>query len=268
MKSAIWLPLFNDLADPRIVSRIAVAAEEAGWHGLFVWDHMLWQAPVESVADPWVTLSAAAALTETIRIGPMVTPLARRRPAKVARESAALDLLSGGRMVLGVGLGSDRFGEEFSRFGEETDERVRAAMVDESLTILKQAWTGTPVRHLGRHYRIDDVTFLPRPQQRSIPIWIAGFPGNAKPLRRAARFDGYFPVNLEHPEQLSEAVESVTAQRADHTAPYDVVIPLPPGADVAPYAAAGATWWATDFDHPQALAVDTVLGVIKDGPVP
>ncbi len=105
----------------------------------------------------------------------MVTPLARRRPAKVARESAALDLLSAGRLVLGVGLGSDRFGEELGRFGEETDGRVRAAMIDESLTILKRAWTGTPVRHRGHHYRIDDVTFLPRSQQPSIPIWVAGF---------------------------------------------------------------------------------------------
>jgi alkanesulfonate monooxygenase SsuD/methylene tetrahydromethanopterin reductase-like flavin-dependent oxidoreductase (luciferase family) len=173
-----------------------------------------------------------------------------------------------GRLVLGVGLGSDRFGEEFSRFGEETDERVRAAMIDESLTILKRAWTGTPVRHRGHHDRIDDVTFLPRPQQPSIPMWVAGFPGNAKPLRRAGRYDGFFPVNLEHPDQLAEAVESVTAQRVDVTTPYDVVIPLPPGADIAPYAAAGATWWATDFDRPHSLTVDTVLGVTRDGPAP
>jgi hypothetical protein len=122
--------------------------------------------------------------------------------------------------------------------------------------------------HRGHHYRIDDVTFLPRPQQPSIPMRVAGFPGNAKPLRRAGRYDGFFPVNLEHPDQLAEAVESVTAQRVDVTTPYDVVISLPPWADIAPYPAAGATWWATDFDRPHSLTVDTVLGVTRDGPVP
>ncbi|OKH77879.1 luciferase [Mycobacterium sp. SWH-M3] len=266
MKSAVWLPLFDELADPRVVARLAVAAEEAGWDGLFVWDHLCWRPPVRSVADPWVTLAAVAALTQTIRIGPMVTPLARRRPAKVARETAALDILSGGRLVLGAGVGSDAFGAEYSRFGEETDDRVRAAMLDESLAILEQAWAGAPVHHRGEHFRVDDVTFLPRPQQSSIPVWIAGFPGNTKPLRRAARYDGFFPVNLEHPDQLAEAIDSVMRLRQNRTEPYDVVVPAPPGSDVSPYAAAGATWWATDFEQPHDLTPDTVLGVIQDGP--
>lgn len=267
MKSAVWLPLFNDLADPRLVARLAVAAEEAGWHGLFVWDHVCWQPPVQSVVDPWVALAAAATMTQNIRIGPMVTPLARRRPAKVARETTALDILSGGRLVLGAGVGSDRYGGEYSRFGDESDDRLRAAMLDESLTILEQAWTGTPVRHRGEHYRVDDVTFLPRPHQPSIPIWIAGSPGKTNPLRRAARHDGFFPVNLEHPDQLAEAVDSLTTMRATNTVPFDIVVPLPPGTDVTRYAAAGATWWATDFEHPHDLKLDTVLGVIRDGPV-
>ena len=99
-------------------------------------------------------------------LGPMVTPLARRRPVKVARETAALDLLSKSRLVFGVGLGGERFGEEFSKTGEELDDRVRGEMLDEGLEILTAAWSGEPVNHHGKHYLIDDVQFLPRPVQR------------------------------------------------------------------------------------------------------
>src|SRR6266542_403809 len=119
LRSALWLPTFDELADPAIVARLAAEAEEAGWHGVFVWDNLLWPAPVRQVADPWITLAAIATATERLRLGPMVTPLARRRPTKVARETATLDRLSGGRLTLGVGLGSDRFAHELSATGEE-----------------------------------------------------------------------------------------------------------------------------------------------------
>jgi alkanesulfonate monooxygenase SsuD/methylene tetrahydromethanopterin reductase-like flavin-dependent oxidoreductase (luciferase family) len=155
---------------------------------------------ITSVADPWITLAAIATATESLTFGPMVTPLARRRPVKVARETATLDRLSGGRLVLGAGLGDDRFGNEFSKTGDELDARVRAEMLDEALAILPTAWSGQPVRHRGKHYTVDDITFHPQPVQPTIPIWIAGFPRNAAPLRRAARFHGYFPVNLKSPE--------------------------------------------------------------------
>jgi Luciferase-like monooxygenase len=115
LRSALWLPIFDSLADPAVVARLAAEAEEAGWHGVFVWDHLRWRAPVRQVADPWITLAAIATSSKQVRLGPMVTPLARRRPAKVARETATLDRLSGGRLTLGVGLGSDRFGSELSR---------------------------------------------------------------------------------------------------------------------------------------------------------
>ena len=136
---------------------------------------------------------------------------ARRRPAKVARETATLDLLSGGRLTLGVGIGSDRFAREFSKTGEQLDDRARGQMLDEALEILTAAWTGEPVHHHGDHYTVDDIEFLPRPVQRpGVPVWIAGFPGNVKPMRRAARYDGFFPVNLEHPDQLAEVVATIT----------------------------------------------------------
>lgn len=266
MHSALWLPIFDELADPVVVARLAAEAEEAGWHGFFVWDHVRWREPVVDVADAWITLAAVASATERLRIGTMVTPLARRRPAKVAKETATLDRLSGGRLTLGVGLGSDRFGEEFSRYGEELNDRVRAQMLDESLAILTAAWSGEPVRHHGEHYTVDGVAFRPRPvQEPGIPIWAAGFPGNKAPMRRAARLDGFFPVNLdEHPDKFAEAVAAVTELR-DSDGPYDIVAALPPGTDLAPFAEAGATWWLASFDW-NATSVDTVRGVLRDGP--
>jgi alkanesulfonate monooxygenase SsuD/methylene tetrahydromethanopterin reductase-like flavin-dependent oxidoreductase (luciferase family) len=264
MRSALWLPLFDELADPVVIARLAAEAEEAGWHGMFVWDHVRWREPVVEVADAWITLAAIASATSSIQLGPMVSPLARRRPVKVARETATLDRLSGGRLVLGVGLGSDRFGEEFSKTGDQVDDRIRAQMLDESLAILDAAWSGQPVHHHGEHYIVDGITFLPRPVGH-IPVWAAGFPGNTKPMRRAARLDGFFPVNLESPDQLAHAVGMVTELREDPAAPYDFAIALPAGADLAPYEKAGATWWLAEFDW-DAVSVDRVRGVLRDGP--
>jgi alkanesulfonate monooxygenase SsuD/methylene tetrahydromethanopterin reductase-like flavin-dependent oxidoreductase (luciferase family) len=266
LRSALWLPIFDELADPLAVSRLAAEAEAAGWHGCFVWDHLAWRSPVRQVTDPWITLAAIATSTEHLRIGPMVTPLARRRPAKVARETAALDRLSNGRLTLGVGLGSDRFAQELSRTGEQVDDRRRGQMLDEALRILGGAWSGEPVHHDGEHYTVDGVQFLPRPVQRpGVPVWVAGFPNNAKPLRRAARHDGFFPVNLEHPDQLAESVAAIEALRPDRSAPYDVAVALAPGTDPAPYLRAGATWYLTEFE-PEGLSIDRVRGVLRDGP--
>jgi alkanesulfonate monooxygenase SsuD/methylene tetrahydromethanopterin reductase-like flavin-dependent oxidoreductase (luciferase family) len=269
MRSGLFLPLFDELADPAVVARLSVEAEEAGWHGVFVWDHVRWREPVEAVADPWITLAAIAASTGRVRLGPMVTPLARRRPVKVARETATLDRLSGGRLTLGVGLGSDQFGGEFSVTGEELDERRRAQMLDESLDILTDAWSGEPVQHWGEHYTVDGMRFLPRPVQRpGVPVWVAGFYGKPRPLRRAARYQGFMPVNLDGPHQFAQIVADLSALRqAAGTAaqPYDVVAVLPPGSDPAPYAMAGATWWLVEFPAHGSTA-DLVRAVIRDGP--
>jgi Luciferase-like monooxygenase len=234
-QSGLWLPLFDELADPVAVARVAAEAEEAGWHGVFVWDQLRWPRPVRQVTDPWISLAAIA--TEQVRLGPMVTPLPRRRPAKVARETATLDGLSGGRLTLGVGIGSDRFAGELSKTGEELDDRLRGRMLDDSLQILRAAWSGEPVHHRGEHYTIDGVQFLPRPVQRpGVPVWIAGFPGNVKPLR------------------------------GDTTAPYDIVVGLAVGVDPAPFASAGATWWHPEF-APDSVSLDAVRGVLGDGPM-
>src|SRR5215203_2459422 len=225
MRSGLFLPLFDALAEPAGVARLSAEAEEAGWHGVFVWDNLRYQEPVVDVADPWITLAAMATATERIRLGPMVTPLARRRPAKVARETATLDRLSGGRLILGVGLGGDQFAGEFSKTGEQVDDRARGQMLDEALAILVAAWSGEPVNHRGKHYLINDVQFLPRPMQRPrIPVWAAAFAGNLKPLRRAARYDGFFPVNLEGVDEFARAVATVRELRGNNRAPYDIAV--------------------------------------------
>ena len=185
---------------------------------------------------------------------------------KVARETATLDWLSGGRLTLGVGIGGDSFAHEFSKTGEQLSERARGQMLDEALEILTTAWSGEPVHHHGDHYTVDDIQFLPRPVQRpGVPVWIAGFPGNVKPMRRAARYDGFFPANLEHPDQLAEIVAIVAELRVDATAPYDIVVGLPVGVDPAPYVEAGATWWLPEFS-PEALSLDGVRGLLRQGP--
>jgi alkanesulfonate monooxygenase SsuD/methylene tetrahydromethanopterin reductase-like flavin-dependent oxidoreductase (luciferase family) len=266
-RSGLFVPLFDELADPLVVARLTAEAEEAGWDGFFVWDHVRWRPPVVDVADPWITLAAMATATERIRLGPMVTPLARRRPVKVARETATLDRLSGGRLTLGVGLGSERFGNELTITGEELDDRRRARMLDESLQILTAAWSGEPVHHEGEHYTVGGMRFLPRPVQRpGVPIWVAGYAGNTKPLRRAARHEGFFPVNLEHPDQLAEIVAAITTLRGqlgiDVAEHHDIVAEIDPGHDPAPYAAAGATWCLVAFPW-EIVTIDRVRGVIR-----
>jgi alkanesulfonate monooxygenase SsuD/methylene tetrahydromethanopterin reductase-like flavin-dependent oxidoreductase (luciferase family) len=270
MRSGLFLPLFDSLADPAVVARLAREAEEAGWDGIFLWDHIRWREPVRAVGDTQVTLAAIAAATERIRFGPMVTPLARRRPAKVARETAALDVLSGGRLTLGVGLGSDHFASEFSITGEELDDRRRARMLEEALEILKAAWSGEPVRHRGEHYTVDSMRFLPRPVQRpGVPVWVAGFPGKSRPIRRAAHCDGFFPINLESPDQLAEIVADVGALREEAgrapDEPYEVIAALEPDTDPGPYHEAGATWWLRGPEW-EGITVDQVRGVIREGP--
>jgi alkanesulfonate monooxygenase SsuD/methylene tetrahydromethanopterin reductase-like flavin-dependent oxidoreductase (luciferase family) len=270
MRSGLFLPPFDALADPGVVARLSAEAEEAGWHGVFLWDNLRYEEPVVDVADPWIMLAAMAMATERVRLGPLVTPLARRRPAKVARETATLDRLSGGRLTLGVGLGSDRFASEYSMTGEELDDRRRAGMLDESLEILAAAWTGETVHHRGEHYTVDGMRFMPRPVQRpGVPVWVAGYYGKPRPLQRAARYQGFFPLGLDHPEQVAEIVAALAALRRDAARdpaePYDIVVALEPGDDPAPYAAAGATWWLVSFPW-DAPSVDQVQAVIREGP--
>jgi alkanesulfonate monooxygenase SsuD/methylene tetrahydromethanopterin reductase-like flavin-dependent oxidoreductase (luciferase family) len=214
VRHALFLPPFNALADPHALIELALAAEEAGWDGFFLWDHLL--RPVDEsreVLDPWIVLAGIAARTQRIIIGPMVTPLVRRRVQKLARETVTLDHLSRGRLVLGVGLGVDS-GRELSAFGEPVDARARGDHTDEAIVALHGLWSGEPTTLRGDHVHVDDVTFLPRPvQQPRIPTWFAARGDAVRPARRAGRHgDGLFPIEVDR-SQLGRMLDAVVAER-------------------------------------------------------
>ena len=197
-RRGLFLPPFDVLADPRLVAELAVEAEDAGWDGVFVWDHLLYSAPVTAISDPWICCAAIAAATSRIEFGPMVTPLTRRRPQVLARQAAALDQLSDGRLVLGFGLGDDGRVGELSRFGEEVEPKARAARLDEGLELLRRLLSGGDVDHDGTHFAARGVEFQPSATRPGgIPFWIGGRWPNAAPLRRAARYDGAFVISYD-----------------------------------------------------------------------
>ncbi len=242
MLHALYLPPFGEFADPHVTVELAVAAEEAGWDGIFLWDHM-WRRPSEylEVADTWITLAAIASVTQRLRLGPTITPLSRRRPHKVAREAVTLDHLSDGRLTLGVGLGVNT-GGELERFGECAEERVQAERLDEALEVILGLWSGEEINHHGRHFTADHIRFLPTPVQRPrIPIWGATTgTGSAKPLRRAARLDGLFPVNTTH-DQLATMLDVVAEERGSLDG-FDVAMLAFPDTDLEVLARTGVTW--------------------------
>lgn len=228
----IFVAPFDELMEPRLLAELAGCAERRGWDGFFLWDHVLYRPPVRAVADPWVALSAIAYATERIRLGTLVTPISRRRVHKLARETVTLDHLSGGRLILGVGLGSSGTGE-IERFGEVADPRERARILDEGLGELSDYWAGG---------------LEPPPVQRPrIPIWVAGRWPSRKPLCRAARWDGFFPIELPNPDALATLVAELRELGAGNGAPFDLVAEISPGDDPSPWHAAGATWVLTSF---------------------
>jgi alkanesulfonate monooxygenase SsuD/methylene tetrahydromethanopterin reductase-like flavin-dependent oxidoreductase (luciferase family) len=242
VRRAVYVAPFGELADPRALADVAAACEHAGWDGVFVWDHV-WRPEqrASEVGDAWISLAAMAGATERVRLGPMVVPLARRRPQVVARASVALDRLSGGRLTMGVGLGVDT-GGELARFGEEVDPRRRAERLDEAIDVLRALWSGEPVTHRGQHYLADDVRFRPVPLQPRLPIWGAAWGGSpgTRPVRRAARLDGLFPWQVS-PEQLREMVSLVATERGSLEG-FDVAAVSNDPRTSASMVAAGATW--------------------------
>jgi alkanesulfonate monooxygenase SsuD/methylene tetrahydromethanopterin reductase-like flavin-dependent oxidoreductase (luciferase family) len=258
-RRGLFVAPFDPLADPRVVGDLAATAEKSGWEGFFVWDHLQYGERVTAIADVWTCCAAVAMRTERLLFGPMVTPLARRRPQVLGRQAASLAVLSGGRFVLGLGLGDDGLGE-FSSFGDEPDPRVRGRMLDEGLEVLTALLSGKPVEHDGAHYAARDVCFHPAP---AVPIWLAGRFGNRAPLRRSVRHDGFFVIDLERPEDLDE----VTAGLAEHSpAPgFEVVVDLRPSQDPAPWLERGASWVLTRIG-PFDLDLAEARRIIEAGP--
>ena len=230
------ISLSGDLADPGLVANVALAAEAAGWDAVFVWDH-LWNRTLVPFADPFVTLAAIAVATERVLIGTMVTALPRRRPQLVAQATTSLDRLSGGRMVLGLGLGVDSYGE-YSVFDEPaTDDRARAAALDAGIVLLDEMLAAAPVSGAGGR-----VTTPAGVQQPRVPIWIAGRSGLGAGPRRVRRHDleGLALVGADDwtPEHVTGAL------RAGELAAGTIDVALVGGThpDPAALAAAGATW--------------------------
>jgi hypothetical protein len=263
--------------DARTAADLAIELERAGWDGIFVAE------PVWGI-DAWVALAACAMVTEHIKLGTMLTPPSRMRPWKLASETATLDNLSGGRVILSVGLGAPDAG--FPHFGEIVDRKTRAELLDESIEIITGLWKGTPFAHRGNHYTIDTgeefPTGAPPPpaQEPRIPIWVVGaWPGvesgRPRPLRsmaRVAKYDGLIPSARDPggdfrqatPDEVREMKAWLNERRGGR--PIDVIVEgeTPLGdADaarrvVAPYRDAGATWYIEAMwsapDHEAVLA--------------
>ena len=257
VRFAAGVPNVGPFGDPLVLTDLAVAAEDSGWDGFFIWDHLLYRDQSWPVADPTVVIAAVAARTSRIRFGVLMNQLARRRVGKVARESVTLDRLSGGRLILGAGLGS--VPEEFTAFGEPGDLRERAARLDESLEVLTELWRGEPVTFHGEHVTVTGVTMLPPPlQQPRIPIWCGGrWPAKA-PFRRAARCDGVMPTHTGYglgetmpPAELAAVMRYIREHRQDGAPPLAVALEGRTdgaaadrgGRHVGAYHQAGLTWW-------------------------
>ncbi|TJZ41451.1 LLM class flavin-dependent oxidoreductase [Streptomyces piniterrae] len=283
MRFSMNIPNFGDFADARTVASVASAAEEAGWDALFIWDHVVHEKRRNrSFGDPWMLLTAAALATSRIKLGTLVTPVARRRPQQLARQVSTLDRVSEGRVIFGAGLGGP-VEDEYGSFGEPTDPAVLAERLDEGLDLLERYWSGEPVTHHGRHYEVDDVRLLPTPVQRPrMPVWIGGFWPHRRPMRRAAQWDGAVPLfhSARHGHappagEVRELVDYIGRHRHDGAGkPFEVVVGgVSPAAGarardlIGPLIDAGATWW--DERRPMDDELERlapVLRRIEEGP--
>lgn len=284
MRYSVNVPNFGDFAVPEVFAEVARRAEAAGWDCLLVWDHVVEEKDLRRhIADPWILLTAAALATSRIRLGTAITPVARRRPSKLAREVTTLDQLSGGRMTLCAGLG-EPVDAEYGSFGDTTDRKVLAERLDEGLHALDLLWSGEPVTFHGNQVTVDDVAFLPTPVQRPrVPIWIGGFWPNKAPMRRAARRDGAIPVaagfDTGHPPDHNDVRDLVSflrgcrAQNGLADEPFDIVIggSSPSGTAgrnvTGPLADLGVTWWDERMPWgPDLERADPILRRIDQGP--
>ena len=262
MRHGICLANIGTYSDARVAVEIARAAEASGWDGIFLWDHLAfaWGPPA---ADPWVTLGAIAAATQRIKVGTTVTPVARRRPHVLAQQVATLDVLSGGRVIFGAGLGGSK--SEFAKFGEPHEPRVRAEMLDEGLGVLRALWSGDEVSHHGAHYTVDGVTLAPTPMQERLPIWIGG--NHPPSLRRAARWEGWC-ADSSDPTDMTLSPDDVRERIAaiGRTDAFDVaVLGQSDVADTGEYERAGATWWLENV-HDRRGSLDEMRTLVRRGP--
>jgi alkanesulfonate monooxygenase SsuD/methylene tetrahydromethanopterin reductase-like flavin-dependent oxidoreductase (luciferase family) len=283
MQYGLAFPNGGSWGDARTLAELSLLAEDSGWNGVFLEDYVVWQSN-QSVPtyDPWVTLAAIATQTKQIRLGTQVTPLTRRRPWKLARETVTIDHLSNGRLILGIGLGDtgESVGSDvsFSHFNEIRNAKERSQMLDEALALLVGLWSGEPFHYEGQYYQVKEVAFLPRPvQSPRIPIWVGGgFPLRG-PTQRAARWDGAclykHKTHVLMPEDIRALRDLVQEQRGS-LAGYEIAVGGSPRRSdweeereyIRTLADAGVTWW-TEYIPPDSGDVETVRGLIKRGPL-
>jgi len=270
LRYGLYLPAFGPFGDPAVLVDLALRAEASGWDGVFLWDHLVHDAL--PIADPWTTLGAIAQATRDLRFGPMVTPLPRRRPWVVARHASTLSRLSGGRLILGTGLGSDEFGD-LSRFGEPTDLPTRSAMYDEGLEVVRGVWSGRPFHHDGQYYRVTLGEGVPYPHP--IPVWVASLTGHPRVLRRAAGCDGIFPIRENRilaPDEVAGLLTELRRAGLLEGRAFDIAVAgnvspawqEPVTADLAGLAQAGMTWWMESLIHFDPLELS--LEIVDAGP--
>ena len=272
MQFGVYVPTFGEY-DVRTLAGLAREVEAAGWNGFFVWDHLGWTPDGgQDLADTTIALTAIALATERLRFGALVTPLARRRPWKLAKEAATLDRLSGGRLVVGAGLGAQG---DLEPFGDGAPAAELAVRLDEGLELLASLWSGQPVSYGGEYFRVRDALLRPAPLQRPrIPIWVAGFWPNRPPFRRAGRWDGALPLARGHlmkelsAGELSRCRDYISAHRTSSD-PFDLVAfaatqPRTPEV-VTEYEEAGATWWVEAVD-PLAESLADFRARLRRGP--
>jgi alkanesulfonate monooxygenase SsuD/methylene tetrahydromethanopterin reductase-like flavin-dependent oxidoreductase (luciferase family) len=268
-----------DGGDVRTMGELTQEAEAAGWDGVFTSDALAIEIKKNQPFpwfDPWIALTVMATRTERIRIGTLITPVSRRRPWKLARETVTLDHLSNGRVTLGVGLGAANDDGGFYKVGEATDLKVRAQRLDEGLEILAGLWSGKPFSYSGEHYRVKRMAMLPVPvQSPRIPVWVVGVWPKEKSMRRALRWDGVIPQKYKSmdrvtPDEVRE-IRRFIDERREQSTPFDIVVGgKTPGGNrkratgtVRPFAEAGATWW---LESPMSFSAATLRARIKQGP--
>ena len=270
LRCGLYLPPFGPFGDPAVLVDLAVRAEASGWDGVFLWDHLA--SGALPIADPWTTLGAIAQATRDLRFGPMVTPLPRRRPWVVARHASTLSRLSGGRLILGTGLGSDEFGD-LSRFGEPTGLPALSARYDEGLELVRAVWSGRPFRHDGQHYQVTLGEGVPDPYP--IPVWVASLTGHPRVIRRAAACDGIFPIRQNQiltPDDVARLLAALHGAGLAEGRAFDVAVAgnaspawqEPVRADLAGLAQAGMTWWMESLIHFDPLELS--LEIVDAGP--
>ncbi|WP_152189930.1 LLM class flavin-dependent oxidoreductase [Georgenia satyanarayanai] len=257
---------------------VAVAAEEAGWDGFFTWDGI--SVGTMDTFDPWALLGAVAVSTSRIRLGAMVFALARRHPWKVAREAITVDHLSGGRLVMPVGLGAVDDGAFRRVSGAPTERRTRAELLDDSLAILDLAWRGEPFSFAGTHHRVEDLVFRPTPVQRPrVPVWVVGAWPSTRSMDRALRWDGVLPQPMGGvgepvtPQMVTDIRALAAERRADGGAGFDVVVEgvlserdAAATTRVRELADAGATWWVESRWEGEESRPENVLAHVRRGP--